>query len=241
MRAVMKQEKRIAIALASMALMLTGLLLWEWDQGIQLRQELASLRNIPVTAVPAQKIMPEHTLPDSGAGFPDFLTRPLFSANRRPAPTAGKGGVSAMKKGQFVLVGVLITPQQRSALLRDVQTKKIETVALAGVVRGITLGEVEPSRVVLRQDAETEELMLNVQVGSKPTIPPQTQGVPPAPPPVAAPALPPAQPASAAPVSARSASGTSPPASSPVGSSKPAESASAPKPQLTVPQPLPKK
>lgn len=71
-----------------------------------------------------------------------------------------------MKKGQFVLVGVLITPVQKSALLRDIQTKKTETVAQAGLIRGLTLGEVEPTRVVLRQGVDSEELTLNVQIGT---------------------------------------------------------------------------
>jgi hypothetical protein len=169
------REKALAIALALAALLLVGLLFWEWTQGLKLQQQLTHLRSIPVTAVPSQKILPEFTLPDAATGFPDFLTRPLLFVSRRAPVIAGKGVVSAMKKGQFVLVGVLITPQQRSALLRDVQTKKIETVALAGVLRGITLDEVAPSRVVLRQGTESEELTLNVQSGPKQAMPPTAQ------------------------------------------------------------------
>ena len=80
-----------------------------------------------------------------------------------------------MKYWFGMLVGVLITPQHRSALLRDVQTNKTETVALVGVVRGITLGEVESNRVVLRQGAESEELVLNVQTGPKQPATPQSR------------------------------------------------------------------
>ena len=233
MNAAIPREKALAIALVLSALVLAGVLFWEWTQGLQLQQQLTKMRTIPVTAVPAQQILPEFNLPEAEAGFPELLSRNLFAGNRRSAASAGKGGRGAMKKGQFVLVGVLITPQQRSALLRDVQTNKTETVALVGTVRGLTLGEVEPTRVVLRQGAETEELVLNVQAGPKPATPPQAQGVPPA--------APPAQPASAASAPARAASGPSPQASAPAGPAKPADASSGPKPPSTMPPPLPKK
>jgi len=233
MNTAIPRGKALAIALALSALVLAGVLFWEWTQGLLLQQQLTKMRTIPVTAVPAQQILPEFNLPEAEAGFPELLSRNLFAGNRRSAASAGKGGRGAMKKGQFVLVGVLITPQQRSALLRDVQTNKTETVALVGVVRGITLGEVEPTRVVLRQGAETEELILNVQAGPKLATPPQTQGVPPA--------TAPAQPASAASAPARAASGPSPQASAPAGPAKPADASSGPKPPSIIPPPLPKK
>lgn len=239
MNAVIPREKALAIALALLALLLAGVLFWEWTQGLQLQQQLTKMRTIPVTAVPAQTILPEFKLPEAEAGFPELLSRNLFAGSRRSAAAAGKGGSGAMKKGQFVLVGVLITPQQRSALLRDIQTNKTETVALVGVVRGITLGQVEPTRVVLRQGAETEELILNVQAGPRPATPPQAQGVPAAPP--AATAVPPAPPASAASAPARAASGASPPASALAVPAKPADGASAPKPSSTMPPLQPKK
>jgi len=146
-----------------------------------------------------------------------------------------------MKKGQFVLVGVLITPTQRSALLRDVQTNKTETVALVGVVRGITLGEVEPTRVLLRQGAESEELLLNVQTGPRP---PMSAQAPPGVPPAAVAPLPatPAQSAStAASAPVRPASGPKPPTPDAIASTRPFDGASAPKPSPNVPIPLPKK
>ena len=169
------REKAVAITLVLAALGLAGVLFWEWTQGMQLQQQLATLRTIPVTAVPDQNTLPEFKLPAADAGFPEVLSRNLFVGNRRLVAIAAKGDQVAMKKGQFVLVGVLISPQKRSALLRDVQTKKIETVALVGTVRGITVDAVESTRVVLRQGAETEELTLNVQAGPKLTTPPQGQ------------------------------------------------------------------
>jgi hypothetical protein len=174
-KVVAPRERALAIALVLSALVLAGVLFWEWTQGLQLQQQLATLRAIPATVVPDQNILPEFKLPAADAGFPELLSRNLFVGNRRLVAVAAKGDQAAMKKGQFVLVGVLISPQKRSALLRDVQTKKTETVALVGTVRGITLDVVESTRIVLRQGAETEELTLNVQAGPKLTTPPQGQ------------------------------------------------------------------
>lgn len=165
MKTALATGKYLSIVLAAAVALLAGVLLWEWEQGQRLERELLSLRKVPATPVPAQKILPEFTLPDAKTGFPELLSRPMFSISRRSSATGGPAG--AMKKGQFVLVGVLIAPQQRSALLRDVATNKTETVALVGVLRGLTLGDVQPDRVVLRQGAESEELLLNVQLGSK--------------------------------------------------------------------------
>ncbi len=201
MKAAVGREKVLSIVLAVCLLMLAGLLFWEWEQGEALTRDLLKVRKIPVTEVPAQKILPEFQLPDLATGFPELVSRNLFAGNRRSAAPAAKDGVSSMKKGQFALVGVLITPQQRSALLRDVQTNKTEVVALVGVIRGLTLGEVEPSRVVLRQGAESEELTLNVQTGLKRLGAPPAQAIAaPAPAPAvsAPPPAPPVLPASAA-------------------------------------------
>ncbi len=240
MKAAAPREKALAIALALSALVLSGLLFWEWTQGLQLQQRLTRLRTIPVTPVPEQIILPEFSLPEAEVGFPELLSRNLFAGNRRSVATAGKDGRGgSMKKGQFMLVGVLITASQRSALLRDVQTNKTETVALVGVVRGMTLGEVEPARVVLRQGAESEELILNVQIG------PKGPGTPSAPPPV-----PPAQPVpliqltpAASTASGPVRAGPPTPSASAATSApgKPIESVSAPKPLPAPPLSVGKK
>ena len=252
MKATMGREKVVTIVLTVLVLLLAGLIFWEWEQGRELERELLKMRNIPVTQVPAQKILAEFQLPDVATGFPELVARNLFALNRRSVAPTPKGGVSAMKKGQFVLVGVLITPKQRSALLRDVQTNKTETVALVGVVRGMTLGDVQSSRVILRQGTETEELALNVQTGPKPpsAAQAQTQAMATAPPPPSPPAAPGAQasapaasPASApssAPAPARAAS-ANPAASAPATPGKPADAASGPKPSPVLPVPLPNK
>jgi hypothetical protein len=210
MKTAIPQEKKIATTLALLALLIAGVLYWEWTQGMQLRQDLIAMRNIPLTEVPQQKVLPEFKLPPAESGFPEINARSLFAPNRRPPAPPAKGLV-AMKKGQFVLVGVLITPKIHSALLRDVVTNKTQAVALQGVVRGLTVDEVESARVLLRQGDETEELVLNVQTGGKPGS-----------------GKSPARPVPTAP--AKTASVPSPAASAPVVLAKPVDPASAPKP-----------
>lgn len=202
MNAAIGRTRYLTIVLVALTLLFAGVLVWEWDQGQRLLHELTKLRNIPNTDPPAQVILPEFALPDAKEGFPELLSRPLFAYGRRPSTNLTKGDAPVMKKGQFILVGVLITPEHRSALLRDAQTNKTETVALVGVVRGLTLGEVEPGRVVLRQGAESEELILNVQTGPKGAVPARIPAVPARPQPAAAPPAVPASAASAPVVSA---------------------------------------
>ena len=174
------------------------------------------MRNIPAVAAKPLNILPEFTLPAEEAGFLELIPRSLFSINRRSSAVAVKGGVASMKKGQFVLVGVLITPQRSSAQLRDVQTNKAETVALNGVVRGMTVGEVGPSKVVLRQGTENEELILNVQTGPKGAAAARAAASPPlVGAPVAPASAPVAPPSPAASGPARAASGVAIPASGP--------------------------
>ena len=168
MKAAISREKYFLLAMAGLSLLLAGILLWEWERAMDLQRDLLQLRKMPITAVPPQKILPEFNLPDPETGFPELLARPIFSTSRRAFVAAAPEDAGAMKKGQFVLVGVLISPRQRSALLRDVATGKTETVAQVGVVRGMTVGQVMPGRVVLRQGEESEELLLNVLTGAKP-------------------------------------------------------------------------
>ena len=210
MKTVMEREKYFLLAMTVVSLMLAGVLLWEWEQGMNLKRDLLKMRKIPVADVPAQKILSEFSLPDLENGFPELLSRPVFAVSRRAfvAPVQADAGV--MKKGQFVLVGVLISPGQRSALLRDVATGKTETVAQVGLIRGMALGDVQSNRVVLRQGEETEELLLNVLTGPK--LPQRALGAP-------------------APASApRPAASSAVPAAIPASSAKPAMPASAPKP-----------
>ena len=188
MKVAMGRQEYFLLAIAALSVLLAGVLLWEWQQGMALKHDLLKLRKMPVTALPPQKILSEYSLPNLETGFPELLARPVFSVSRRVFVAAVEADSKAMKKGQFVLVGVLISPGQRSALLRDVVTGKTETVAQVGVVRGMTVSQILPGRVMLLQGNDSEELLLNVQTRPKQVVPLGPPGTPT--PPMGAPAAP---------------------------------------------------
>ena len=233
MKSFTARDRYMAMFLAVMSLILLGVLLWEWEQGKQLERALLKMRVLPATAVPPQKVLPEFTLPNKESGFPEMLARPVFSVSRRPPSVAAKEA-GAMKKGQFALVGVLISPGTRAALLRDATTGKVQTVSQSAVVRGMTLAQVQPDRAVLRLSDESEELSLNVQTGPKLVAPqrvpvapgqpaPGLPGVPPAPAPGVPVTAPKPQLSASLPAPAAAASAPQPAASAPASSaSRPA-------------------
>lgn len=227
MKSFTARDRYMAMLLTVMSLMLLGVLLWEWEQGKKLERELLKMRTLPVTAVPLQKILPEFVLANKESGFPEMLARPVFSVSRRPPSVAAKDS-GVMKKGQFVLVGVLISPGTRAALLRDVATGKVQTVGQSSLVRGMTLAQVQPDRAVLRLSNESEELSLNIQTGPKLVVPQRVPVAPGQP----APGLPGLAPASAS-ESSPSAAVPKPQLSASV--SAPAASASAPQPTASAP------
>lgn len=146
-----------------LALALSGVLWWQWQSGLRLESSIARWKKVPATAVPPLAIAPEFSLPDAARGFPELLARPIFQSSRRMAADPSASAPSAMKRGQFVLVGVLVSPATRAALLRDAQTGKTETVMLGAQIRGVTLAEVEAERAVLRLGAAFEDLRLALQ------------------------------------------------------------------------------
>jgi hypothetical protein len=176
-----------SLALVVLILILCGGLYLEWQRSLALRTDLLAMRALPATPVPEQKILPEFALPDLASGFTELNSRPVFSQSRRYPPPPSQTA-SAMKKGQFVLVGVMITPKEKAALLRDTQTQKTQTVVMGAGVRGMTLGDVSVDRVILRLGDESEELPLQIQrsvktpvVGSPPQSTPNIPLVQPAP------------------------------------------------------------
>lgn len=165
--ATSRAASSLTVVLALAAIGLGALLWWQWQQGLALERSLMRWRKLPSTPVAPLTLAPDFRLPDAQAGFPEWLSRPLFWAGRRPMADGSKSGPTAFKKGQFLLVGVVMGPRYRGALLRDVETGKTEAVAEGAQIRGITLGDVAADRAVLRLGADTEELMLALQRGTR--------------------------------------------------------------------------
>jgi hypothetical protein len=128
------------------------------------------------------KLLPPFSLPAEPQPAPETVSRPLFVPTRRPSPPAAPATVTTMKKGQFVLTGVTVTPELSFAFLKEVAGGKTHSVKKGSQVNGITVEAVEPRRVVLKQGEETEDLALNIQVPARVAgAPGLTGAVPPAP------------------------------------------------------------
>lgn len=151
---------------------------------------------VPAKVVEA-KLLPPFTLPSEAEVAPETTARPLFVPTRRPSPPLATASASTMKRGQYVLTGVTVTPDAAFAFLKEVAGGKTQSVRKGAQVGGITVETVEPRRVVLRQGDEIEELSLNVQVPPRMTAArapstalPPVPGAPPTPPGAATPAPP---------------------------------------------------
>lgn len=116
----------------------------------------------PPATVAEARLLPPFVLPPEGQTPRDSVERPLFVPTRRPAPPAPAATASTMKRGQYVLTGVTITPEAAFAFLREVAGGKTHSVRKGTQLSGMTVETVEPRRVVLRQGEEAEDLRLAV-------------------------------------------------------------------------------
>jgi general secretion pathway protein N len=123
----------------------------------------------PPRAVPADKL-PE--LPPMDFSLPplthyhEIVERPLFMPDRKPqqpeqqqAPAA----VVTVNPPQARLIGTVITPAKRQALIQDLTAGKIVRVEQGMPVQDWQVKEILPDRLVLaRAGGEPQELMLRV-------------------------------------------------------------------------------
>ena len=171
--------------------------------------ELASGTGSPAGAVgtgkaaaaPDAKLLPPVVAQAPEQAYPEMAARPLFTPTRRPAPAEPSQGMATFARGQYILQGVIVAGDQRTALLKEKSTGKVHRVDRGQDVNGITVERVDRTEVVLASGEEREKVALVVQrpegaarAGAAPAEPPQ-QG------PFATAAQPPAG-AAAAPVAA---------------------------------------
>lgn len=124
------------------------------------------------------KLLPDFSLPREVDSASDTAARPLFVPTRRPAPPVAVAAATEMKRGQFTLTGVTVTPDVSFVFLKEAGTGKTRSVKKGTEVNGMTLETVEPRRAVLKLGEETEILSLNVGVPPPVATPPvSTAGV----------------------------------------------------------------
>ena len=152
------------------ALVAVGLEL-EW--GNKVRAGAAAKRMEPAKAADAG-LLPAFNLPPIDQGFTEAAARPIFVPARRPTPPAPVVQVvSAMRKGQFVLLGTSITKDFGDvALLKEISSNRTHVVRRGDKINGITVDKVEAHRVVLKEGAESEDVDIKTQGSPKGGLPP---------------------------------------------------------------------
>ncbi|MEO6422060.1 MAG: hypothetical protein ABIR84_05120 [Candidatus Nitrotoga sp.] len=93
-------------------------------------------------------------------------------------PTPAEPPKPTMRKGQFILDGIIITKNKNIALLREVATRKMVRVELGEEINGMQIEKLDPDKITFKQGDEREELILKIKTGS---TPPGRPGIPSAP------------------------------------------------------------
>lgn len=155
-------------------LVLAGVIEWELDWAWRIHPSLPVPKSAPAARV-NYPIQPEFVLIPLEQGFAETMARTVFTSSRRPpAPPAPPAPPKpTMQKGQFVLLGALITKDNSIALLREVATGKAIRVEQGKEINGIMVTDIFPERVVLTQHDDSEELVLRMQPVPKPGVPGQ--------------------------------------------------------------------
>jgi len=114
-------------------------------------------------ASPDAKLLPPVVTQAPEQAYPEMAARPLFTPTRRPAPAEPNQGKQSFARGQFVLQGVIVVGDQRTALLKEKSTGKVHRVDRGKDLNGILVERVEPTEVVLASGDERERIALVVQ------------------------------------------------------------------------------
>ncbi|CAH1077594.1 hypothetical protein [Candidatus Nitrotoga sp. 1052] len=160
-------------------------------------------------------LQPEFVLLSLDQSYTEILARPLFVSSRRPlppkfvsrqhspssastrrpppppspppVPVAIEPPKPTMRKGQFILDGIIITKDKNIALLREVTTRKMVRVELGQEINGMQVEKLERDKITFKQGDEREEVILKIKTGPSQ---PGKSGSPRAPTQLAAPAAP---------------------------------------------------
>lgn len=138
----------------------------EWGDRVRLPLPQPRPQNSRGALAPLQ---PEFNLPPLEQNYNDMLLLPVFVPTRRPPPSLQIEPLKpAMRKGQFMLVGSILTDQKNVALLREIATNKMLRVEQGKEINGVQLEKVEKRTVTLKQGDDREELVMKIPPMQKP-------------------------------------------------------------------------
>ena len=188
-------------------LVMTLLLIWTigtelgWGDRVNVPLPQPKPQKIRPAVLPLQ---PEFALLSLNHSYTEILARPLFVSSRRPLPpkfVPRQGSASSvsthrlpppppplpvpveppkptMRKGQFILDGIIITKDKNIALLREVATRKMVRVELGQEINGMQIEKLERDKITFKQGDEHEELVLKIKTGPSQPGRPGSSGVP---------------------------------------------------------------
>ena len=110
----------------------------------------------------APAVESDFTLPPLSQ-FQEIITRPLFLKTRRPAPSANTAATQSTSEtplSKYAVSGVVITPEQRFALIRGINDNTLQRVADGEDFHGWTVKAIEHEGVVFTREREQERLPL---------------------------------------------------------------------------------
>ena len=144
-------------------------------------------------------LQPEFVLLSLDQSYSEILVRPLFVSSRRPLPPKlvlrQRAALAAppptpplpvpveppkptMRKGQFILDGIIITKDKNIALLRETATRKMVRVELGQEINGMQIEKLERDKITFKQGDEREVLVLKIKTGPSQPGMSGSQGVP---------------------------------------------------------------
>jgi type II secretory pathway component PulC len=179
-------------ALLRVSAMLAGILAWEITTDPIFIPEAA----LESGEVKSSVMIPNDTRLEKPAisTFSEFVSRPLFTPTRRPPPTRTEPNIAktAPKPENLQLIGVIISEDERMALLQTLTTGDVTRAVEGQTVGGWEVHAIKPAQVVLKRGNASEVVMINDAAPSsvKPPLSGQTNssatGSPASAPPVSA-------------------------------------------------------
>jgi hypothetical protein len=146
---------------------------YELTGGVALAPEVTAAA--PASALPEAAPEPTEFRPPPQRQFNEISTRPLFFPSRRPfaAPTAEGALVAPVAEPAVVLelIGVLLTDQERAALLQPAGEPGGQWVREQQTVAGWLVEEIAPDRVRLREGDRVEVVELRDDQAREPVRP----------------------------------------------------------------------
>ncbi|MHB1402306.1 MAG: hypothetical protein ACYCWB_07910 [Thiobacillus sp.] len=118
---------------------------------------------------------PDFRLPAREKTYAATLERPLFVPSRSeapPAPPPPPPPPPTMQKGQFQLLGTIITDEMRIAVVKEISSGKERQIVQGFTINGLQLEMVEADRIVFTQYEDREEIRLKIQRSSQPVAKP---------------------------------------------------------------------